>query len=277
MTVNGTPQDTIAITDRGLAYGDGLFETILVHGGKPVLLNEHLNRLQSGASRLKISLDRGRLLDEIDDLDLPDSGVLKIVLTRGSGGRGYRPGQVGESSRILSIHPAPDYGADRPDQGISVFVCQQRLANQPALAGMKHLNRLEQVLASLEWPDAPVMEGLMLDMQNNVIEGTRSNLFWAEGDKLLTPAVDRCGVDGVFRQYLLRNLPAAREVHESPLDRVLQADQVFVCNSVFGVWPVRDVLVGGSSHAVGQSSGSTDFIALSKTAFSEALTAGQHA
>lgn len=248
MPVNGAPQETIAISDRGLAYGDGVFETILIHRYTPVLLDRHLERLVRGTIRLRIDFERADLEQDIGRLrdKFPEQGVLKIIVTRGSGGRGYLPAGSSEATRILSLHAMPDYGETHPEQGIDVFVCNQRLALQPALAGIKHLNRLEQVMAALEWPDESYMEGLMLDTTGHVIEGTRSNLFWAESGQLLTPALAQCGVAGVMRGYLIDSLPAVKEVADCSLARLCSADEVFFCNSIFGIWPVNRIMASGT-------------------------------
>ena len=247
MSVNGSDQDTIAINDRGFAYGDGVFETILIHGHQPVLINAHLDRLEHGAERLKIPLNRKLLEQEISQrsTDFPVQGVLKIIVSRGLGGRGYRPVNNNDTTRVLSFHLMPDYGDQSAEAGVDVFVCQQRLAIQPSLAGIKHLNRLEQVLASQEWPEGNFMEGIMLDMNDNVIEGTRSNIFWAESGQLYTPSLDQCGVAGIMRNYLSEHIDGVLETGECSLTRLLNADEVFLCNSVFGVWPVKNIFSAG--------------------------------
>ncbi len=244
MPVNGEPQDTITISDRGLAYGDGVFETIRISNHKPVLLDRHLERLLLGTRRLKISLERTLLDQHVAQLipKLPAQGILKIIVTRGSGGRGYMPTGITVPTRIFSLHELPDYSATQPSIGIDVFVCQQRLAMQPALAGIKHLNRLEQVLASLEWPDDGFMEGLMLDTSDHVIEGTRSNVFWAESGQLMTPALSQAGVAGTLRNYIMEVLGIVSEVEECTLDRLCHAEEVFFCNSINGIWPVNTLV-----------------------------------
>lgn len=249
MLVNGSPCETIAINDRGLSYGDGLFETIRLHKHKPVLLEAHLDRLCSGARRLRIDVERATLIQEIDQLtaSFPVAGILKIMVTRGTGGRGYLPNGISSSTRILSLHAIPIYDEGLPEAGISVFVCQQRLAHQPALAGIKHLNRLEQVMASLEWPDDSYQEGLMLDVAGNVIEGTRSNLFWSAGGQLMTPSLQRCGVAGILRQYLMQHIDHVLETDECSLAMLGEAEEIFFCNSVFGIWPVNRIQSGDSN------------------------------
>lgn len=249
MRVNGSFQETVSIHDRGLAYGDGLFETIRLHQHQPVLLDKHIERLAVGAYRLQIELDKDILMREITALvpEFPQQGVLKIVVTRGTGGRGYMPTGSPVPTRILSLHALPDFSDRQPEQGIKVFVCRQRLAHQAALAGIKHLNRLEQVLASLEWPDDSYMEGLMLDTAGNVIEGTRSNLFWVEAGQLMTPALSRCGVAGIMRHYLMENIAGITEVDDCDLARLCVADEMFFCNSVVGIWPVTSMRTGDTT------------------------------
>ena len=249
MPVNGMPRDNITISDRGLAYGDGVFETIRIHAHKPVLLERHLERLEEGIRRLQIPLERSLLDQDITQLtpEFPAWGILKIIVTRGSGGRGYAPGAAPTPSRILSLHELPDYSSTQPGNGIKAFVCRQRLAIQPALAGIKHLNRLEQVLASLEWPDPGFMEGLMLDMKDHIVEGTRSNVFWAESGRLMTPALIGAGVAGTLRSHIIGTMQGVVEVGDCTLARLCSADEVFFCNSINGVWPVN-TLVAGETH-----------------------------
>jgi len=217
------------------------------------VLKQRLSKLRQQLAGAKRQMDDAaevsKLEQEITQLspEFPDQGVLKIIVTRGTGGRGYAPGNISEPSRILSLHAMPDYGNNNPAQGISVFVCRQRLAQQPGLAGIKHLNRLEQVLASLEWPDATCMEGLMLDTADNVIEGTRSNLFWSEAGRLLTPSLANCGVTGIMRNYLMEKIGSVTEITDCTLARICAADEVFFCNSIFGIWPVGHLVSGDTS------------------------------
>lgn len=241
--VDGQGADTLALQSRGLAYGDGLFETIAVKAGKPSLLDYHLDRLASGCRRLAIAADFPLIRDETCRYAaLLGDGVLKLILTRGDSQRGYAAAADAMPRRILQGNPAPAYPAENAELGVSLFPCHTRLAEQPLLAGLKHLNRLEQVLARAEWQGAEYAEGLMLDMSGRVIEGVYSNLFLVRGGGLLTADLSRCGVAGVMRAALLD--AAAREgiaveVRDLSLDELQQADELFLCNSVYGVWPVR--------------------------------------
>ncbi len=241
--LNGQPLGAGLQRDRGLAYGDGLFETIAVRRGQPRLLERHLQRLATGCQRLRIPCDIAQLDAEIRAYAaLLGEGVAKLLLTRGDGLRGYAPPAEPEVRRLLLGSPAPAYPTVHADQGITLYPCATRLACQPLLAGLKHLNRLEQVLARAEWSGTEYAEGLMLDQEGRPIEGVFSNLFLVHAGRLLTPALDRCGVAGVMRGLILD--VAAREGFEAEvlplsLDDLLQADEVFLCNSQFGIWPVR--------------------------------------
>lgn len=240
--LNGQPAHGLALDDRGLAYGDGLFETIRVVGGRPRLFERHLRRLAEGALRLGIPLDEAVVADELTAFAAQiDDGVCKLVLTRGRGRRGYAPPVPAEPTRLLTAAPAPAYPAAHAEQGIRLYACETRLAEQPRLAGLKHLNRLEQVLARSEWSDPAVAEGLMRDLTGRVIECVFSNLFLVRDGMLFTPSLARCGVAGVMRAEILARAQAlglpADEV-DIAFDELLAADEVFACNSLYGIWPV---------------------------------------
>jgi 4-amino-4-deoxychorismate lyase len=242
--IDGLPSKRIRVTDRGLHYGDGLFETIALRHGHPCLWSAHLARLRRGAERLRIPCPPGSLLlDECRRVgDGQDRAVVKLLLTRGSGGRGYRPPAVPKPVRILQRYPWPEYPADWSRKGVLVGFCETRLASQPGLAGLKHLNRLEQVLARSEWDDPEQAEGLMLDGQGRVIGGTMTNLFAFARGRLLTPPLDACGIAGTARELVLaRGKEFGLEVVEVPLEpvEVLAADGLFLTNALIGAWPVR--------------------------------------
>jgi 4-amino-4-deoxychorismate lyase len=222
--------------DRGLAYGDGVFETLLVHEGQPVWWHEHWQRLLRGAQALGLPLpDQVQVRRECENLLAETPGaVLKIILTRGSGGRGYAAPAVPVATVIVSSHDRP------PAQRDPVILrwCQTTLAMQPALAGIKHLNRLEQVLARAEWSDAEIFDGLMCDGEDRVVSATSANVFALVGGRWLTPSVARCGIAGITRAWLLANVAEAAEADLSAAE-VSHADALFLCNSVRGILPVR--------------------------------------
>ena len=246
--INGSRTSLINVLDRGLQYGDGLFETIAIGSGRPLLWERHLERLSSGCVRLGIpAVDKGLLTCEAMQMCRGHTQrVLKIIITRGVGGRGYRPNQTAQENiptRILSLHPWPDYPQSNASQGIILRLCATRLGINPVLAGIKHLNRLEQVLARSEWNDPDIAEGVMLDVEGHVIEGTLSNLFIVSGEQLLTADLSGSGVDGVMRSLVLDiagSLSIPTRVTHLDLDDLKNADEIFLCNTLIRIWPVRE-------------------------------------
>lgn len=246
MLINGQARTTIDAMDRGLLYGDGVFETIAVQDGVPLLWVEHMTRLQEGCERLRISAPDVAVLHHEVCTVCAGSGraVAKIIVTRGIGGRGYSSVGAEVPTRIVHRHPWPEYPITHQRDGVGVHVCQTRLSTQPLLAGMKHLNRLEQVMARAEWNDARLAEGLLCDQQGHVIEGVMSNLFMVRETQLWTPPLTQCGVAGVMRGWLLARAQeqgrAAQQKYFS-LSTLQQAAEVFLCNSLIGIWPVRAI------------------------------------
>jgi len=241
--VNGKPVDCISSLDRGLLFGDGVFETLAVTGGEPHFWSRHLQRLAEGCRRLGLPLPEASLLrDEVAALLTGnDACVLKIIMTRGAGGRGYRTPGIAQPTRILQLHPWPELPQECAESGVRVRLCTLRLGSNPRLAGIKHLNRLEQVLARQEWDDPDIREGLLLDGNGCVIEGTMSNLFVVKGESLVTPDLARCGVAGVMRTVVMElagSLGLDVSVGELQPADVEQADELFLTNSLIGVWPV---------------------------------------
>ena len=244
--LNGKLSDSIPISDRGFQYGDGLFETLEVWQGRPLFLNLHLQRLEIGCKKLVLPApDLALLTAEAFQLcHQTEHGVLKIIITRGSGGRGYRQPESIQTSRLLGLFPYPDHPAHYQTDGINLRICQQRLALNPALAGIKHLNRLEQILARAEWHDEQWQEGLMLDYQNRVIEGTMSNIFRIAGQQLLTPSLHESGISGIVRGLicqLANSLDLAVKETQMHLESLFEAEEIFVCNSIIGIWPVKQL------------------------------------
>lgn len=222
--------------DRGLAYGDGLFETMLVFAHQAVWWPAHWARLARGAGATGIGMPQREWLEaELGPLlsAAPDNAVLKLILTRGAGGRGYAADPDIETTLVLSVHAAPP----PPPAPLALRWCDTRLAIQPALAGFKHLNRLEQVLARAEWRDPAIHEGLMLDTEGRVACATSANVFARLGGRWLTPPVDRRGVAGVARAWVLANVPDSAEAELTAAD-VESAEALFLCNAVRGILPV---------------------------------------
>jgi 4-amino-4-deoxychorismate lyase len=242
--VNGAAGGQVAVTDRGLLYGDGVFETLAVRDGRPCFWARHMARLQSGCHRLAIApVDEVQLRAEADELlraaPAAALSVLKIIITRGTGTRGYRPEPCAEPTRIVQLHDWPETAPGAA--GIRATLCSLRLGNNSLLAGIKHLNRLEQVMARSEWDDPDIREGLLLDQDGRVIEGTMSNLFLVKDGLLSTPDLARCGVAGIMRDVVLELAEGqgiGTRVCDIGLDTLFQADELFVCNSLHGIWPI---------------------------------------
>ena len=232
--------DAIDPGNRGIAYGDGLFETIRVHAGRVPWWPRHRARLAAGAARLNIALpDLDFVSAEIDRmLEGQGEGVLKLVVSRGSGARGYAPAPDAEADWQLALHPL---NAAAVSDGLVLRWCRLRLAHQPLLAGLKHCNRLEQVLARAEWREADARErvaheGLLCDQAGHVVSAISANLFVLREGRWRTPVLVVCGVAGICRQWAIDALDA-QQAPLAPAD-VESADAVFLCNAVRGILPV---------------------------------------
>ncbi len=236
--VDGCWQSDIPVSDRGLCYADGLFETVLMRHGSIALWDWHWRRMNTSAERLGIRCPDESVWRRDIDLLTESQGdwLLKLMLTRGSSGRGYAPDDNAVPRRIVQRFEAL---SDRPLVHQRVILCQTPLASSPALAGLKHLGRLEQVLARQEVIKAGASEGLMLDPNGMLIECTQNNLFLWRDDQWWTPSVDEAGVNGVFRQWLMSTI-SVTEVQLRPSDLV-HYQSAFCCNSVRGIQPVIEV------------------------------------
>jgi 4-amino-4-deoxychorismate lyase len=232
----------LAPGNRGLAYGDGLFETMRTHRGALPWWDAHWARLAQGGARLGIALPdesfvRAQAIELFaDDGDGDGDGVLKLLVVRGGTARGYAPAIDAAPAWQLSRHPLPESPSSA---GLRLHWCEMRLAVQPALAGLKHCNRLEQVLARAESDAAGCDDGLVRDADGHVVSATSANLFVLRGGRWSTPPIDRCGVAGTCRAHLLAALDAA-ETRLSVAD-VEGADAVFLCNAVRGILPVASL------------------------------------
>jgi 4-amino-4-deoxychorismate lyase len=253
MLIDGIQATQVSATDRGLNYGDGLFETMRVYRGKVCLLERHLARLRESCRRVALPYPGDDVLArDIARLQpaAETEGVLRLVLTRGDSGRGYAPPPGATARRIVALYPLPHL----PDE-LTVGICATRLGRSPALGGLKHLGRLEQVLAAGEAAAAGWDEGLMLDERDLVIEGTRHNLFFLRDGQWHTPPLDACGVAGVMRGMVSAAL-AMRGLGggEAALryDELHEVEELLLCNAVVGVRRVRELdgrRLGGSQIA----------------------------
>lgn len=241
--VNGAAAASIAVTDRGFAYGDGVFRTLRVERGRPRCWSRHYRKLARDCAALGLALAPPELLaGEVAQVAAGADCAVRITVTRGSGERGYAPPRAAQPTRVVMAAALPSYPPEYATAGVRVRVCETRCAAQPRLAGLKHLNRLENVLARAEWDDPAVAEGLMLDAEGNLVGGTMTNVLIAEGAALATPELSRCGVAGVARERVLEAAQAqgvACRVEPIGLERLLAAEEVILVNSLIGAWPVR--------------------------------------
>lgn len=242
--VNGVAVDTVPAADRGLAYGDGVFRTLALRDGRVRAWRRQFGKLAFDAHALGIQCPEEALLrEEVRQVcgEEPACAV-KIVVTRGSGARGYASPDPARPTRIVSRFPLPQHPAEWIERGVTVHVCALRLGWQPALAGIKHLNRLENVLARAEWSDPGIAEGLLLDGVGNVIGGTMTNVLIVEEKGIATPDLSQCGVAGVTRERVMAGAQQHRvacAVERITLERLMAAQEVMLVNSLIGVWQVR--------------------------------------
>jgi len=238
--VNGKRTARINASDRGLAYGDGVFRTMVARGGAVLHWRRQYRKLVSDCSRLGIECPEEELMhrDVAQLLAATPRCIVKLIVTRGTGGRGYSPPSPCFPLRVAMSFPLPVPALDERS-GVAVRWCTTRVSAQPLLAGIKHLNRLENVLARREWSGPEFAEGLLLDQAGAVIEGTMSNVFVLEPGRLVTPSLEHAGVAGVQRDRLLECAAAARlrcEIGVITPERLMAAEQVYLTNSVIGLW-----------------------------------------
>lgn len=245
--VNGKQQKLVSAADRGLAYGDGLFETLLVTDVHIPLWPYHHTRLLNGLVRLGINLESQRLRQDVDAMlsiieeRSSSLHILKIIATRGAAGRGYQSTDT-ESTLILSLYPyIPD---DSKHNGVAAHICKHKLPVGVPWAGLKTLNQLSYVLAAQERMNLPCDEGLLFSTEDHLVEATARNLFIINGEKLYTPLLDQCGVKGVMREFIIEKilpqLGLQCEEKALLLSDLADADEVFLSNSISGIWPLLE-------------------------------------
>ncbi|WP_415999715.1 aminodeoxychorismate lyase [Citrobacter portucalensis] len=242
--INGKPSALLNAGDRSIQFGDGCFTTARIVDGEVQLFNAHVCRLKQACQRLAIPFTEWALLSqEITQLaSQQEAGVLKIIISRGTGGRGYSPRQCEPPTRILSTSASPSHYDRWRQEGITLALSPVRLGRNPLLAGLKHLNRLEQVLIRSHLEQTDANEALVLDSEGWVTECCAANLFWRKGDVVYTPRLDQAGVNGIMRQFCIRMLAQSPfsivEVYAG-LEEVMQADEIVVCNALMPIIPVR--------------------------------------
>ncbi|MEO9654577.1 aminodeoxychorismate lyase [Marinomonas sp.] len=253
--VNYQISSTLPVTDRGLAYGDGVFETIHAYDGKLQSLDTHLTRLHRGLKRLAMPLNQlqsdnlFRFLDESITQHLPTECVVKVIVTRGEGGRGYMAPDNVHHNIMIGILPAPNYQQQQID-GVKLDLSPVQVNSNPLLAGIKHLNRLENVIAKQHLSN-DAFEALMLDVQGNIIECIQSNIFWFKNGQLCTPQLNQAGVCGTYRQKVIEQQTRyPLLIAKFSLADIQQADEIFITNSLMGIVPVT--IFGDRHFAIGQ-------------------------
>ncbi|RJG42257.1 aminodeoxychorismate lyase [Motilimonas pumila] len=244
MLINGKAATDLPISDRATQYGDGFFTTAKIVEGEVQFWRDHVERLMLTSKALHIELPSVLdLFQEVQQLvqQHPD-GVLKIMISRGQGGRGYSPAGCSKATRVLSISELPSHYTQWQQTGIELAVCEQKIASSPMLAGLKTLNRLEQVLLKREVELTGKEDGLVLAQDNTVVEATAANIFWYHQGTWYTPDLRQAGIKGIMRKQVLAaceraNMPCQQGQY--PLTDVLAADAVFICNSLMGLVPVK--------------------------------------
>jgi 4-amino-4-deoxychorismate lyase len=242
--VNGISVEQVSILDRGLQYGDGVFETMPVYEGKALWFDKHYQRLQQGCATLNITVPKKNiLLNDIEQL-IPhhQSAVLKITVTRGESARGYKTNRDVKPTRIVVCSEWQNNPQLKIKNGILLKLCDTIVSRHPLLGSVKHLNRLENIMARQEWQGDEYDEGLMCDEFGNVVDGIMSNIFISHNGQLSTPKIKHSGVKGIMRNWVLEQ---NKSINVSELDRltvemVQQADEIFMTNSLIGMWPVRE-------------------------------------
>ncbi len=244
--INGGVNQTISPLDRGFAYGDGVFRTLKMVNGQPQHWPQHYQKLVADCAAISIVCPSAELLmSDLIQLFKPNElAVAKIIITRGEGERGYAPPAVTMPVRVVIKSAMSQYAEASYTNGVELYLCETRLNVQPKLAGIKHLNRLENVLARMEWKNDAIFDGLMLDSDGNAIECTMSNIFARFGDTLITPNLNQCGVAGITRQQIISHavpLNIQIEITSLPLALLIEADEVIICNSLYGAFQVNKI------------------------------------
>ncbi|MBE9610260.1 aminodeoxychorismate lyase [Chitinilyticum piscinae] len=243
--LNGQPSEMLPLADRGLQFGDGVFRTLRLEHGVMPFWSRHYAKLAADCAVLGLSCPaEALLLEDIRQLGV-DSATIKIIITRGESARGYAIPEGCQANRIVQATGLPAYPAEYYSQGVAVRLCATRASWQPALAGVKHLNRLENVLARREWQDPAIFDGLLLDRDGFVVEGVLSNILLLDQQgRVLTPLLRSSGVAGVMRAIALELFAAQGytvQEQEIPVQTLLAARQIWLSNSLFGLLPVRQL------------------------------------
>ncbi|GAD78852.1 aminodeoxychorismate lyase [Vibrio ezurae] len=241
--INGVVKDTVPVSDRSFNYGDGAFTTIRTLEGKPQHWAAHLARMQACLSVLQITQPDWSLVLQWVEQAAVKAGVagIKLHVSRGSGGRGYSPVGVQDTQVTISDFAYPTHYRNWQSHGVELGIAKPKLGINPLLAGHKHNNRLEQILVKADIEQQGYVDGIVLDLNDHVIETTMANVFWVTKGQLYTPSITSSGVAGVARRWILEDA-AQRGISvlskNFNIEHLLDADEVFMCNSILGVAPI---------------------------------------
>ncbi len=247
--INGVAADHINIDDRSIHYGDGLFETILCNGNNLYYWSQHYQRLKESTGKLSMSCPAEKtLLDDVSKLleaNKTDSAcVIKIIVSRGAGERGYKISKNCSANRFVLFSAIDEeYSSLLSKKLLSgdLCLCKQQVSINENLAGLKHLNRLDNVLARSEW-NTDYIDGLMLNANHSVIEGTMSNLFAVKDNQMFTPDLKLSGVNGVMREVII-DVASSNNIKISienlTIDDLENMDELFISNSLIGMKSVN--------------------------------------
>ena len=248
--INGKESLTIAVDDRGLHFGDGCFTTLKVVNRKAIFLNQHIARLQQDSARLALPQpDWAQLIHQVNEIAQQhiDALVLKIMITRGQGGRGYSSQNFHTPTVIVSTNSYPVHYTKLQQLGICLSISQVPISKNPFLAGIKHLNRLEQVLIKQDIDAGNVDEALVLDTDGLLIECCSANVFWRRGKQVFTPLLTHSGVSGLMRKHIIEQLAdspySLSEVERYP-QVLAHCDEVLISNSLMPILPVNQIRIG---------------------------------
>ena len=252
--INGEFSKHISVIDRGLSYGDGLFETMSWSylDDEKVLgvefWDRHIERIKQGCLITKIKLPPTEILTNYKEKILNESfrkgiknGILKIVITRGIGGRGYKFEKEIVPTVIFLSFPSKEINKKTLYRGVKLRFCEFPIFENSMLAGLKHLNRIDSVMARSEWEEDEFFDGVMLDNSDSIIDGTMTNLFFSKNNVLYTPIIKKSGINGIMRQVVIDNAKLFfKEVCEIEIKRrtISTFDEMFVTNSVIKILPV---------------------------------------
>lgn len=239
-------QSGFASHDRAANYGDGVFSTLRLEQGRVALFERHCQRLLGDAGRIGLQVDEHILRKAIlAAADQYRDGVLKVLISAGTGGRGYARQQEPQVTVHISHHSWPEHYLTWQRQGVAVAVSEFQLGNQPLLAGIKHLNRLEQVLIKRAMATQPGIDDVIVcDGDNCVIEASAANVFWYQDGNWYTPSLEQAGVAGVMRQFILAWFEQNGTEVQSGRFHVSQlqhCEAMLLCNALMPVIPVKQL------------------------------------